>query len=424
MLIQEKLSAEDKLTKARIQLQAEKPFWSYLVMHLKFIEDKSIPTMGVDRYGNLYYNPDFVDKLTEETTKGVLCHEVMHCALEHFERGEKKNHQLFNIAGDTVINAILLADGIELPNNLDIIYPINNQVEILGVKIKNITDKTAEEIYDKLRSRIMKELKGSTISFGGYVEKEAKRDSRTKGFDKHIYDKNGEKEKGDSDAIGKDKKGVNWKKVLVDACSFARQRGTLPRGMERIVEKLLKTHIDWRGLLYKYITSQIPIDYTWSKPSKRSFSLNTYLPAVTRETIDVVVAIDTSGSISQGELTQFISEISSIVNSFKNVDLTAIVCDAEVHGVYKLRNATIDEVIKKIGKNLKGGGGTSHIPVFNWINREKPSAKFIICFTDGWTEFPKASQVNIPTLWVLAGDYRLEREKIPFGNVIELPKRD
>jgi len=436
------LTAEEKLVRARVQLQKEKPFFSYLTMHLTFIEQPEIETAGVDSYGNLYFNSDFINKLTDDEIKGVLAHEVMHCALEHLDRGKGRNHEIFNIAADTVINSMLLDDDMSLPENA--INPHNGEITIFGIKIKKASQKTSEEVYDKLYRGLSKQLKKDMKAIKKYLEKNG-----DKGFDKHIYgdgDRDGKGNKCDAcGGSGNNKDGtpcdkcngtgnkngkklsdkkVDWKKTLVDACTYARQRGNLPAGMERIVGKLMETYIDWKGLLYRYITNQIPVDFNWSRPSKRSHSTGIYLPAVEKEMIEVMAHVDTSGSISQKELAEFISELASICNSFKNVDLTVIDCDCRVNGVHPLKNAQASEVISRIGKNLKGGGGTSHIPVFDWINKNKPNTKFVISFTDGYTEFPPKSQVNMPVLWILAGDWRADKKNFPYGQVIELPKRN
>jgi predicted metal-dependent peptidase len=308
-----------------------------------------------------------------------------------------------------------------LPKNT--LTPVNHQITAFGIKIQNTNNKTAEEVYDDLWRVLSKDYNRVMKAIEDFVN--SHKDSK-KGFDKHIYrdgkGKDGKKKgEGAGNVIDIPK---DWKNILIDACTFARQRGNLPAGMERIVGKLLETYIDWRGLLYRYITSQIPVDYTWARPSKKSYSLGYYLPAVERELIEIKCAVDTSGSIGQDELAEFISEISGIVKSFKNVDLTVIDCDAEVNGVHELKRASVGEIIEKVGKKLKGGGGTSHVPVFDWINKNAPNTKFVICFTDGCTLFPPKSEVKQPVLWVLGGSWRTDKDKIPYGEVIELPKRN
>lgn len=457
------MTAEEKLRKARVHLNKEKPFFGFLTMHLELneVDEKNCPTMAVDDFGNLYYNPKFVNKLSDAEIKGALAHEVMHCALEHLQRGKGKVHDLFNISSDIVINSILTTDGLTVPKNA--LIPHNNEFSIFGIKLQKINDKTSEEVYDKIWRKLSKKFQRQIAKMKKFIKDQQAKG--VKGFDGHRYNKDGQSKTKKCDACGgsgqsqkkcgkcggsgqtKDgkpcqdcagtgkqpcekcggkgtlsKKRIDWKTTMIDACNHAKQRGNLPAGMERIVGKLMETHIDWRGLLYRYITNQIPVDYTWARPSRRSHSLGVYLPDVEKEMIEVMVAVDTSGSISQHELAEFISEISSICRSFKNVDLTVIDCDCRVNGVHTLRNASPGEVIDKIGKRLKGGGGTSHVPVFNWINKNKPQTKFTIAFTDGYTEFPPKSQVKQPVLWVVAGNWRASKDQFPYGNVIELPK--
>ena len=408
------LSAEDKLIKARIELLREKPFFAFLANHLRFIEkSKEVPTMGVDGKGNLYYNIEFVEKLTKDECKMVLCHEVMHCALEHMKRHRNKEHLLWNLAGDTVINNILLADGFTLIK--ECIHPYNNEVQLYGHKVVDIEKKCAEEIYHELYSKLKREQKK------GLTDWLKNHKDTKKGFDVHFCDEGdeeGDKGKSKQPSLGGKGNGKDWGKIMVDACTFARNQGKLPAGMERILGDLLKTELDWRSLLYKYITNQIPIDYSWARPSKKSYSCHTYLPSVVKESLDLVIAIDTSGSISKDELTEFFSQILGILDQFSNVNLTIMDCDAEINSVTKLQRATMDDINRL---ELRGGGGTSHLPVFEWMDNNMPSAKLIICFTDGYTTFPRES--SIPTLWVVAGRYRQDEKSFPFGDVIFLDEK-
>ena len=72
------MKVEDKIIRAKVHLQAQNPFFAYLVMNLKIKEDKTISSMAVDNTGNLYYNSKWVDKLSDNEIKGVLSHEVLH----------------------------------------------------------------------------------------------------------------------------------------------------------------------------------------------------------------------------------------------------------------------------------------------------------------------------------------------------------
>jgi len=425
-MFEKKLEPKDKIIQARIELQKEKPFFSYLTMQLKIhemteeeIKESPMPTMGVDSEGHLIYNPAFVEKLSAEECKAVLCHEVMHCALEHLTRRMGREPMIWNCSADAIINNMIEQNGMKLPEG--VILPENDAVTIDKITIKDLQKKSSEEVYDVLYDKLKNKDKRTMKQLKQYLK-----DNKDKfqGFDFHIEgngngnqkQKQGKGFGGNKPKFAKNQK--NWKKILMDACSYAKQQGNLPAGMERLVGKLLETKIDWRSMLYKYITSQIPIDYNWCRPHKKSHSLGYYLPGVERESIDVIVAIDTSGSISPKELESFISEVVSIVNKFQNVNLTVMDCDCEINSVKTFRNATTDKVMQQI--KLRGGGGTSHIPVFKWINDNMASAKLLVCFTDGYTSYPEASDVSINTIWVISGEYRNTKD-IPFGEVVEMP---
>jgi len=397
------LTPLQKLTKARVNLNDNKPFFGYLTMRLVFHVEKDNEVqgrMGVDMYGNCIYNPKFVESLPQNEVEGVLCHEVMHCALKHLERVGGKDRELWNISADIVINALIKIDGMTPPRggyNPD----HNGDIKVFGdVDLHECHKKSANEVYEKLYEK-WKKHKGPI----------------PEGFDVHIYDS----DKGNNNGgKGKNKNNnnnqIDWEKELVEATTFAKMQGHLPAGMRRLVDELLGNTIDWRGLLYKYIQNTLPFDYTWIKPNKKSYATGIYMPDIVREKIDIICDIDTSGSISAKELQEFSSELLGIINSFENVDLTIIYNDTEVYGPHKLRNPSPDDI-----KRLKpeGGGGTNHIPVFEWIDKNEPQAKLLIAFTDGYTSFPKKS--NIDTIWVLGG-YHCDKKDIPFGRVIELPK--
>jgi len=425
------MDAREMITKARIQLQKENPFFSYLVMHLQIHEKADMQhACGVDSKGNLYYNPKMMEKWELDEYKGVLCHEVMHLCFEHFLREGKRDHQIVNISQDLVVNDILSCNGFKLPKTglipKDHEFTLN--LPLKKITLKDLDKKTFEEVYNEIWphmkkfNKILEELLKEV--FDEHMKSEGGSDGA--GNDEKSTKKGkGQAQNGDnSEPSGKtttenegDKSGNSgddWKKRLVEALQFAKQQGNVPAGMERLVEKLLESKMNWRELLYRYITKEIPFDYTWSYPSKRSQALGIYLPSVQRETIDIAVSVDTSGSIGQEELTEFVSEIVAIARSFNNIKMTLLVCDCEIQGVYPIENGNLERILEL---KMKGGGGTSHVPVFDWIKDNQPNARFLIALTDGFTEFPKGETLR--TIWVLSKNHT-EKKNIPFGEVVEL----
>lgn len=389
------METKDRIIKARVKLQKDNPFFAYLVLNLNISENKEIKSMGVDIKGNLIYNKKWVSKLDDEQLKGVLCHEVLHLALQHFIRGENKEHEIYNIATDLVINCILTNNNFALPKGC---VPCNNEFELVkGLILKELDKKTADEVYHEIMKSGKVQIR-KVMGLGGI------------GFDEHKF--GGGKAKANGTDIEKEKK--KWNRVFSEASIYAKQQGKLPDGIERLVDLVLNEKVNWKHLLYKYITNELPYDYTYSRPSKKSISTGVYMPSILRENLDVVVSIDTSGSINQDELSEFLNEIINIAKSFNNIKITLIVCDSEIKDVYVVANGSI-ETIRNL--KIKGGGGTSHIPIYEYIKEHLPNAKFVINFTDGYTNFPEHESCR--SIWVLTKN-SCKEDDIPFGEVIKL----
>jgi len=405
------MDSESRIIKAKVKLQTEQPFFAYLVMNLKMIEKKDIGTMGVDNRGNCYYNSEFIESLDDNELKGVLTHEVMHIILEHLVRGSELEHQfLMNVSCDMVVNDILVENDFSLPQKVFI--PYNHECKFNNITISEIDKKTAIQIYHELLSQMEKQKqksKSDQEDSDGQDQEDSDEWTTYEGFDKHITT---DKTKETNEQISKQRD--KWKNTLAEGTMFAKQRGKIPRGMELMIDELLNPKVNWKTMLYKYITSVIPFDYTYNRPSKRSISCGSYMPSILRESVEIVVSIDTSGSISKTELTEFMTEINQMLTSFSNVNIKLIVCDSEIKDVFSLGNGqehNIEDII------FRGGGGTSHLPVYDYIKENLPNTQFLINFTDGYTDFPDDEEIK--TLWVLCSG-SCDDDNIPFGEIIRL----
>lgn len=393
------MEAKDLLTRARVQLQNRSPFFSYLCMNLNLIESKEVPTCAVDNKGNFYYNKKFVEGLSEEQIYGTLIHELLHLALDHLDRRGKRDVQLSNISMDLCVNNIVQENNFMLPENG--LIPQDNEFTFKLTKdktytVKNIDRKSFEKIYDELYGKLPK---NKIKVYSG------------KGFDKHIR---GKKNKSASESKEEKQLKKRWKQLMVEASQMARQQGKLPAGIERLVEELIEPKLNWKSLLYRYITNTLPMDYSYSKPSKRSISVGFYMPYIKKEEVDIAIAVDTSGSISQTELTEFLSEMVGISKSFANLNMYVIICDAKVQEVLEIKNGSIPQIMDI---KCKGGGGTDHKVVFEHIRENKPSTKLLIAFTDGYTDLP--DEITTNTIWVICKGGTTEHVK-DTGEVIEL----
>lgn len=425
--------AKIKISRSRIYLQRQNPFFAYLSLQLKPIEAK-VPTMAVDIDGNLYYNPDFVNKLNDDEMCGVLIHEIMHEVLLHLTRGEKFNRQIGNISADICCNEILKDNNFTLPDGC-IWSNSEREVTILGHIIKKANERTFEDIYWELFKSVKKQIdkavkngkvkvvqegeeggEGIDISdFGDYEIDGSSNDGKgkIKSIDGHIRGKKG-KELSEEEKRTKEKE---WLGKVMEAHTIAKMRGEVPEGIERLVGQLHQSKVNWKNLLLRYVQSYIPSNYNYAKPNKKSISSGFYMPDIERECIDIVIATDTSGSIGQDELVDFVSEIIGLGRAYRGkIKMTLLSCDAEVNEVYKVENGDVERIKKNV--KMKGGGGTAFLPVIEWVKKNKRDAKLLLYLTDGYgekIEKPKGFDI----IWVLSknGSDELLKDS---GRVIKL----
>jgi predicted metal-dependent peptidase len=390
------MEAKDKLIKARVKLQEQNPFFSYLTMYLKFIEKENIDSCGVDITGNFYYNPNFIESLSNSEVKTVLCHEVMHIALLHLNRLGSKDKMIWNIATDITINNFLVNLNFDFTGKLQSgLKPHNNMIEISDIEIKDLDKKFAEEIYFillKEKSNLTKMFKSFGLNKMG------------EGFDSHIFSKNLPQEQKDLEK--------EIKKRLSEAYTHAKARGNSPKGVERYIDGILQEKLNWKEILYKYIIKEIPYDYSYSYPSKKSYSTGIYMPRITKETINIAVAVDVSGSIGKEELTEFISEIIGIAKSFENVKINVMFVDTAVNNHYVIENGNIEFLLNA---EINGDGGTDFTGVYDYLNENIQNTKLLIFFTDGYACFPKEEEIK--TLWII-NKSGCSDENIPFGEIV------
>jgi len=363
------MNTEDRLIKARVQLQRKYPFFSYLSLFLKFKDGEKLPEWagaGVDEQGNFYYKKKFFDSLSSEEIEAVMVHEILHLSFLHLLRRGSKEFQVWNIACDVVVNQIIKDNGFSLPKDC-IISNNNNSVELFGMVIDDCNKKTAEEIYFELMKKAKKKMKGMGDGDGGSGDGKGR-------FDVHIEGK---------ELTEEEKKELvkTWNSRTNEAMVSAKMKGNIPLGIERLIGELHKEKINWKALLYQFITREIPYNYTWAKPSKKSISVGTYIPDLLKEKVDITIGIDLSGSIGQEELNDFLSEIVGIAKAFQEqIDMRLITHEVDVNDDYEIKNGSIEK-IKQL--KIKGGGGTSHKTIFDYIKDNVRGCKCVIFFTDG-----------------------------------------
>lgn len=438
---------ELKITAARIILQYKTPFFYFLVAWLKpkavkngtklGAERPPFHTMAVDARGTLYYVPEFVLQLTDKELAAIVTHEVIHLAFNHTIRAGGREPNLWNIAIDIVDNYMIQQfPQITLPKQMNIesmdekgqktsttanfYIPSGDEIDIdLGgkpFKVTNIGNKTSEEIYTELLQEVIKNQDKNSGA------------PQYNPITIHLFgDQEGDDQDEDNDGNGQgngfskeelEQLSEEWKQRLSTAVTQAQSsRGDLPSNLQREFDDLMNPKAPWYVLLYKYIEALTPKDYTWMRFSKKSIAARTILPGILKEGIEIVTHVDTSGSMSADMITECISEIKGICQSFPELKLTFINGDTDIHIVQEFDGVDPRSVIEKL--KLEGGGGTSHIPVAKWLKEHKPKAKVIVCLTDGYTAFPQQKDTFCDWLWCVP-QHGADTESFPFGDVIQL----
>ena len=361
-----------KITKARAGLILDAPFFGALSLKLQVKEDDQCETAYTD--GKVIgYNPAFIKDLSVEQVKGLLAHEVMHVACCHHTRKGPRDHSRWNVAADYAINLILKESGFQLPEG-----------GLLDPQYKGLS---AEEIYKKLPVGTGEGESGKAGQWGEVRELTGKNGKATKA----------ELEQAEQEA----------KISTIQAGKVAEAAGKLPGSLKRMIKELLQPVIDWKAALARFVQASAKNDYTWSLPAPRYMASGLYMPTMQSEAMgQIVIAIDTSGSVSQKDIDQFASEIQSIADTCNPKKITVLYCDTEVNGK--------DEFFQgeEIHLELKGGGGTRFSPAFQAVDNVPACFVYL---TDGYcSDFPQYTP-EYPVLWITNGNKRFAP---PFGEVI------
>ena len=204
---------------------------------------------------------------------------------------------------------------------------------------------------------------------------------------------------------------AQWQVAVAQAEQATRGRGELPAGLSCSVDRVLRPPRDWREVLREFVASHARNDYSWARPNRRFLWQGLYLPGLHSEELgDVVIAVDTSGSVGERELGVFAAEVNGILAAF-DCAMTVLYHDTVVQRVQTWRSGDGELVLDPVG-----GGGTSHRCVFDWPDRSDLSPSCVVCLTDLETRFPDYIPAA-PVLWAVVGD---SPSRPPFGRRVSL----
>ena len=391
-------SMQEHLQKLRIGLALSHPFLATAILRLPFKEvigQSWCNTMATDGY-HIFVNPDWVQKLSEDETKGVLAHEVLHVVFGHSDRSGEKEAMLWNIACDYAINYLLESQGFTLPSG--------------GFYDKRFLGMAAEEIYQDLQVTRQSE-EGSKWSFS------KAKVGAAKGIGADLYSNNDIRLKPYQDVDAPDREQIRQLRRVLVKDMRGRLKGAEAGLYLEELELSVRSRIPWQLLLRQWLFERVRTDWRSYPFSKKHLWRGVYMPSLGVDIPpEIIFAIDTSGSVSSDELAVAGAEVRALRETFPCA-LAILQCDAIIQSVELYEAGEPTPIPEKM--TIKGRGGTDFRPVFTWAaSRREAALPIVVYITDGFGSFPSQA-ATFPTIWLVL-DQGLPEEDFPFGLVIPM----
>ena len=385
----------EMLITARVGLLLKASFFGNLATRLKLVNaDEWCSTAATDGR-NFYYNSRFIKMLRPKEIEFLFGHEVLHCVYDHVGRRGDRDPQLFNIANDYCVNADLIKHRV-------------------GEKITSVPclhnpkydGMSSEEIYDILYEKAEK------IDIGKLLDQMI--DEHLDGDDDGEGNGGGDGEEVDGNGKGRPRLTPEERQQIKDeikeamlaAAATVDGAGNLPAGVKRLIQELTEPQMNWRELLRMQLESTIKSDYTWMRTSRKGWHMDAVMPGMKVDPmIDIAVALDASGSISETMLKDFLGEIQGIMDSFPAYRIHVFTFDTEAYNPAQYDSDNLDDICDY---EVKGGGGTDFDAIYNYLKAEEIEPKRLVVFTDGYPFGSWGDENYADTVWILHGTTTIE----------------
>lgn len=373
------MDVSEKISKAKSKLimSSKTAFFAAIVCNMEITEDNSFPTMATNGKW-VKYNSDFVNSMTLDETIFVLCHEVGHMIFGHVFRRGNRCAKRWNVAGDYIINDLLISDNIgSMPEG-----------GLHDAALVASGGHTTDGVY-----ALLPDMSGGGEGDGdGYA-----------GTDIDVcLDASGDPaEQAEAEAQAK--------VMIAQAAQVAKMQGGLSTNLARLVDAALKPIVPWRDVLRRFVTARAKVEYTYARPKRRFVSQDLYLPSLGGEAMgDILIMVDCSGSITPDQLNQYSSECNAIKQDVRPSNVHVIYFDSVVCGYDKF--GPDDELTM----TPHGGGGTAFSPAFAYALDKGIEPACCVVLTDlCCSDFGPAPAY--PVLWVTT-----DRVDAPWGEIVEM----
>jgi predicted metal-dependent peptidase len=430
---------------ARVQLLFDKPFFGNVAARLILVDATDWCGTAATDGRHLYYNREFIKSLQKDELMFLVAHEILHCIYDHLGRRGGRDPKLLNMAQDYVINYTLIEDRCGKMPDMGL-YDKRFPDTMLSEEVYEILKKESVTIrmpLDEHLDLLGEDPKDDKDDGGGSGDQNGK---GQKYVDVTVMGKNGPPKLTEED-IAKIRSEI---KASVIQAAQAAGAGNVPRGVARMIEDLINPKLDWRTLLDAHIRSSVKDDYTLQRMSRKtsalryaaseeqnaramgtaddehfegemsvmsgleddddaSFSVPMLPTQDYMNTVDIMVAIDTSGSMTETMLRDFLSETKGIMQTFRDFRVRVCTFDTQLYNYMEFTGENIDSIDDY---PMAGGGGTMFEAVWEYMKREGIEPHRLVLFTDGYPNSTWGDEGYVDTLFVIHGNNQI---KAPWG---------
>ena len=389
----------DRIISARVNMLLNQPFFGNLALRLIPIDaTKWMPTCATDgKY--FYYNRDFVGSLSRPELTFVFSHEVMHCAWDTMGRRGSRHAATWNDSADYAINLEIYDAKVGTPPKT---YTAENKKVFNCLLDNKYKGMASDQIYDLL---IAERKANGTLGMP------------SQNFDWHSTDLE-EIEPDPTGELGpipmsndeKEKLRDEIRQSVMQAAKAA--GGNVPGSIRRMISDITEPQMDWREMLTAHIQSAFKDDYTWSRPNRRSAGSIFVMPGLKNAyKVEIDIAIDVSGSITNQMLRDMLGEVHGIMTQFDDFVLRIWSFDTMVYQdtVMVLTPDNIEDIHNY---NMRGGGGTDFVCNWEYMKKEDIQPHRFVMFTDGLPCGSWGDDMYCDTLFIIHGSKTIEA---PFG---------
>jgi len=376
---------DKKISQAKAKLLVDYPYFGTLASKIDVVINDDIEAFKSDGQ-KLEINSDYLQNLELSEMEFVFANGAMHASLAHEMRKNNRSGWLWQMATDMAVNDMLVQNGLDMP------YGAQYRERFSGMY--------AEEIYAELKDDILRDDEDLEYEADDSDDIEQK--------------ENEQKEQNEQSSQEQLQEELLQEQLFAEEAiallELKMQTGEAPATIERFFQLSDFGKVDWRNELRIALDKYFRDDYVVMPPSKKLLYSGIYLPSNVSQTFRLVIAVDSSGSIDEVLLNEFLSEVNFLMTLVQNYQIELLICDEKIRSHKTFYSGDVLEV------DVKGGGGTDFRPVFHFINENFDDVKLLLYFTDLDGVFPQNSP-DYEVKWV-----SVKRKEIPFGNFIILQK--